>query len=484
MSDAQQDQASDLASDQVADQTLDQAQPDLADGMGLDASPDAVDVNQDLSDGTDQACLPACNGKACGDQDGCGGWCNLPDTCESTNPCQEAQCTAEGCILANLDIACDDGSACTSDDTCVAGVCKGTMSAECAALCGDTTCQPEMETALSCPLDCGSCGDGVCSVSEYVGWWTTCPRDCATGCGDGLCDPLEIPLCLADCSPCGDGFCGLEESRDLCPQDCPATCGNGLCNDLENAVTCLADCMPECGDGSCDFPEGPISCPGDCTFCPDGWCTGNETVESCADDCATPPCGNGLCDGVETPASCPADCGSCGDGTCGFGETGSQCPADCAITCGDEVCQQEETAANCAWDCTLDSDLDDAPNFQDNCPFWYNYDQADSDGDGVGDECEDNDDGDAYPDVYDNCPMVDNGDQTDTDGDWYGDACDDDDDNDGTADASDCAPLNAEVHPGASEECNNRDDDCDEIVDEGGGICPDGQTCVNGVCLD
>ena len=47
-----------------------------------------------------------------------------------------------------------------------------------------------------------------------------------------------------------------------------------------------------------------------------------------------------------------------------------------------------------------------------------NYDQADSDSDGVGDAC-------------DNCVSDANADQLDTDGDGDGDVCDTDDDGDG-----------------------------------------------------
>jgi hypothetical protein len=48
---------------------------------------------------------------------------------------------------------------------------------------------------------------------------------------------------------------------------------------------------------------------------------------------------------------------------------------------------------------------------------------------------------DGVANCSDNCPVAANADQRDTDGDRLGDACDDDDDNDGAPDVSDCAPL-------------------------------------------
>jgi len=78
---------------------------------------------------------------------------------------------------------------------------------------------------------------------------------------------------------------------------------------------------------------------------------------------------------------------------------------------------------------------------------------VDGDGDGVGDD-------------IDNCIDVVNGDQADTDGDYLGDACDDDDDGDGEPDATDCEPLDATVFPGAAEACDAVDSDCDgDLVD-------------------
>jgi len=74
-----------------------------------------------------------------------------------------------------------------------------------------------------------------------------------------------------------------------------------------------------------------------------------------------------------------------------------------------------------------DSDGDTVPDTADNCPSDYNPDQTDSDGDGIGDACDDDDDGDTVPDTADNCPSDYNPDQTDSDGDGIGDACDDGD---------------------------------------------------------
>ena len=86
---------------------------------------------------------------------------------------------------------------------------------------------------------------------------------------------------------------------------------------------------------------------------------------------------------------------------------------------------------------SLDSDLDGIPDELDNCPAVPNPDQADSDGDGIGDACvgeaapaveetpppAPDADGDGVPDADDNCPDVANPDQKDINNNGIGDAC-------------------------------------------------------------
>ncbi len=80
--------------------------------------------------------------------------------------------------------------------------------------------------------------------------------------------------------------------------------------------------------------------------------------------------------------------------------------------------------------------------------------------------CAESGDTDGVPDQYDNCPNLNNSDQANFDGDSLGDACDNDDDNDGLADASEPAsPACTAPTPGHS---GQFDPDCDgDLVSDG-----------------
>ncbi|MDQ3865854.1 MAG: PKD domain-containing protein [Actinomycetota bacterium] len=88
-----------------------------------------------------------------------------------------------------------------------------------------------------------------------------------------------------------------------------------------------------------------------------------------------------------------------------------------------------------------DTDGDGKNDDVDNCPNAPNSDQANNDGDSLGDACDPDDDNDTVADGSDNCQFDSNANQANNDGDSLGDACDPDDDNDGVADTADNCPL-------------------------------------------
>ncbi len=140
------------------------------------------------------------------------------------------------------------------------------------------------------------------------------------------------------------------------------------------------------------------------------------------------------------------------DGTCSGGSTASYEGSAITIDCGNSTdslytvtvktvfdwpgsvegtTEEKTVSANFILDCSTetDTDGDTVIDSEDNCPNVSNLDQIDSDGDGIGDECEvsggeADSDADGRADTTDNCINVWNVDQGDEDGDGIGDVCD------------------------------------------------------------
>merc|ERR1711936_1438666 len=312
---------------------------------------------------------------------------------------------------------------------------------------------------------CGVCPEGLTGN----GTWCNDLDEC------DLADPCDVAATCYNlvpgfrCGPCPPGYTGSKgftgvgldyaaRQRQVCYDINECEMNNGGC--VENSVCVNTDGSFYCGPCISGFVGNQnIGCSNRPGICPDG----TECDENA--DCIKPLGKNHYI--------CKCKIGWAGDGKlCGPDRDLDGWP-DFDIACQDPKCRmdncidtpnsgQEDSDGDGIGDaCDDDADNDGILNERDNCPLIANLDQKDSDGDRLGDAC-------------DNCPNVRNPDQSDRDEDTFGDVCDtnDDKDKDGIPDTLDNCPdsPNADQHDadedGSGDECDP-DADNDGIMNEG-----------------
>lgn len=266
-----------------------------------------------------------------------------PDTGECTGvPVEDPACSCWG---AEDGEACDDGLACTLNDTCDNQLCIGEVldCSDFGDICNDGVCNPANGKCTRSPAnEGGDCDDDLtCSVADIcvAGVCTGDVMDCSEldgPCSIGACDEASgkcEALINTDGTPCDDG--DVCTGNDHCEEGA-CTWGFDLCaacDGLEVGAAC------EEGDActlnsTCKVTVGKLVCLGQNLQCPDMGPCMFGMCEPSTGECIPKPLPNGLFCFDQDPCTVTDVCG------------GGQChgsPKDCGATaspCAAVSCQQ------------------------------------------------------------------------------------------------------------------------------------------------
>ncbi len=274
------------------------------------------------------ACVPACEGKACG-PDGCEGSCG---TCEedeycdeSSGQCSDQLCTpgADTCDSDGLLQVCNpvgdayvDGATIDCGDLGPQMVCEG-GECVCAPACDGKSCGPD-----GCGSQCGDCASGK-----------VCAQD------SGQC---EVPVCAPDQWFCEGG------TKVQCNAWGTGSVDAGFdCESLQMGCDqgqCVNVCEPQCQFKEC----GPDNCGSQCGFCTVPGTTCNNATGQCVQAAGCPCPGDQLCQ-ASYCISCADFCAQPGT-PCDqqhFGEQGNACFCPCGGPGPDPNCEGVGPAPEC-----------------------------------------------------------------------------------------------------------------------------------------
>ncbi|MBI5608843.1 MAG: hypothetical protein HY902_08170 [Deltaproteobacteria bacterium] len=263
---------------------------------------------------------------------------------QADTACKKATCVPSTgqCALAPVPngTSCDDGSACTGKDECVAGACKpGPMVVTC---CNDSDCMKKEDGNLcNGTLYCDTTSmPYVCMVKPST--IVTCDTSADTTCSKATCDsatgqckPVAVqgPVSCDDSDPCtvGDvcasGLCSAGTNICECQKDsdCAGKEDGNLCN---GTLYCNKDAAPY----KCQLKAGTVVT---CDTSGDTTCS-KTTCDTKTGKCAPVPVSGAVCDDGN-----PCTAGdACKAGTCESGSSicGCQQDSDCAAKEDGDLC--------------------------------------------------------------------------------------------------------------------------------------------------